>query len=198
MLATTANARLQTIDGIAMKSTVFFFITAVVWGIWGPNAFTQTVIPQIGGGQTGMLSAPMKHADVTIDGLSVHVEVDSSIGIPKLRPLEEPFSFDSEQPWSVLQGKSYNFQYGWNPGGFISLPADAWIWVELLEATPGLEVYQRPPALPSYEPILGLPGSVWRWPGAMTHNVYAVARPQQDSYEASYRVYIGDDLSGAE
>ena len=32
----------------------------------------------------------------------------------------------------------------------------------------------------------------------MTHNVYAVARPQQDVFEATYRVYVGDETTGEE
>ena len=145
-----------------------------------------------------MLSAPMKHADVSLDGNSLQVHIDDSVTTPVLRPLEEPFQFDPEQPWNVLAGKAYNFQYGWNPGGFIQLPATAWIWIEQLDASPELEVYQRPPALPSYERVLATDGAIWRWPGAMTHNVYAVERPQKNTFEATYRVYVGDEITGQE
>ena len=162
------------------------------------RADAQYVTPQMGGGQIGLANAPMKHADVTFDGVEIDVHVDDSVGTPTLVPLDDPFEFEPEQPWSVLMGKAYNFQYGWNPGGFISLPSSAWIWIEQVEATPGLEVYQRPPAQPSYEQIFGVDGSVWRWPGSMTHNVYAVARPQQDVFESTYRVYVGDETTGVE
>lgn len=171
--------------------------TVTVLGVV-PASHAQYVLPQMGGGQTGMLSAPMKHADVSFDGTSISVSIDDSVGTPVLRPLDSPFAFDPEQPWKILEGKSYNFQFGWNPGGFISLPQGAWIWVEQLEASPELEVYQRPPALPSYEKIFATDGSIWKWPGAMTHNVYAVAHPRQNMFEATYRVYIGDEDTGAE
>ena len=108
------------------------------------ESHAQYVIPQTGGGQTGMLSAPMKHADVSFDGSAISVSIDASVDTPVLRALADELQFDPEVSWGVLNGTHYNFQFGWNPGGFISLPADAWIWVEQIDATPQLDVYQRP------------------------------------------------------
>jgi hypothetical protein len=155
-------------------------------------------IPQIGGGQIGMAMAPMKHVGIMLSGNQLSVEIDTSVPIPQLRPLESPYKFDPGATWSVLRTKAYNFQYGWNQGGFISLPSAAWIWIEQWDATPGLEVYQRPPALPAYAPVFGTADSPsrWRWTGAMAHNVYAVADPTENLYEAFYRVYVGDDTTG--
>jgi hypothetical protein len=141
----------------------------------------------------------MKHADVGFDGQSLSVEIDDSVATPLLRPLVAPDEFDPNGPWGAINGKAYNFQYGWNPSRFDVLPPrGSWIWIEQLEASPGLEVYQRPPAEPTGEPIFGTAGSTarWRWSGAMTHNLYAIARPAEDNYQASYRVYIGDDATG--
>ncbi len=166
----------------------------------GPTdaASAEYVLPLIGGGQVGQGTAPMKHADITFDGQDLQVQVDPSVATPVLRPLDQPNEFDPTEPWGVLGTKAYNFQYGWNPGGFIFLPTDSWIWIEQLDATPGLEVYQRPPASPAYDPIFGTDGSPvrWRWSGSMTHNVYAVEDPLLGLYEASYRVYLGRDSSG--
>ena len=181
-----------------MKSKIAFLAVVAALFAMPAAVHAQFVIPRMGGGQVGLANAPMKHADVTFDGADINVHVDDSVGTPTLVPLEDPFEFDLEQPWGVLHEKAYNFQYGWNPGGFISLPPAAWIWVEQIEASPGLEVYQRPPAQPSYERIFDSDGSIWRWPGSMTHNVYAIATPQQDSFEATYRVFIGDDDTGEE
>jgi hypothetical protein len=165
---------------------------------WYESAAAEYVVPQMGGGQVGQGAAPMKHADITFDGQNLNVQVDPTVDTPLLRALKEPYEFDPELAWSVLGTKAYNFQYGWNPGGFITLPAGSWIWIEQLEATPGLEVYQRPPATPSYAPIFGTAGSSlrWRWNGSMTHNVYAVQDPTLELYEAAYRVYIADDTTG--
>jgi len=181
-----------------MSSKITPTASLVIMIVTTTIARAQFVTPQMGGGQIGLANAPMKHADVTFDGENVRVHVDDSVETPTLVPLQEPFEFDLGQPWRVLDGKAYNFQYGWNPGGFITLPPSAWIWVERIEASPQLEVYQRPPALPAYEQILDSDGSLWRWPGSMTHNVYAVATPRQDSFDATYRVYIGDDMTGKE
>ncbi len=170
---------------------------AVLAGL-STTATAEYVIPQIGGGQTGMALAPMKHVDISLVGNGLWAKVDDSVPTPQLRPLEPAHEFDPNLTWSVLSTKAYNFQYGWNPDGFISLPAEAWIWIDQLDATPGLEVYQRPPASPAYEPIFGTTDSPsrWRWTGAMAHNVYAVDDPIENLYEAVYRVYVGHDITG--
>ncbi|MCA9263358.1 MAG: hypothetical protein KDA60_05895, partial [Planctomycetales bacterium] len=156
------------------------------------------VDPQMGGGQVGQGLAPMKHADIAFDGQNVFVHLDASVGIPRLRPLENPDEFDLTTPAGVLGTKAYNYQYGWNAGGFLVVPPGSWIWIEQLEASPELEVYQRPPASPAYAPIFGTDAVPmrWRWSGSMTHNVYAVQDPFQSTYEALYRVYIGNDRTG--
>ncbi len=161
-------------------------------------AFAAFVIPQMGGAQVTQGLAPMKHADISFSNNTIHVQVDETVGIPALRPLVAPDQFDPALSWSVLGTKAYNFQYGWNPSGFIIIPQDAWIWIEQLSATPGLEIYQRPPASPAYDPVFGTEGSSarWRWSGSMTHNVYAIQDPTLSLYEANYRIYIGDNTTG--
>lgn len=172
--------------------------TALAWLTLLPSASAEYVVPQMGGGQVGQGAASMKHADITFDGASLQVHVDETVNTPLLRALDDPYEFDPAQPWSVLNDKAYNFQYGWNPGGFITLPSGSWIWIEQLSATPGVEIFQRPPATPAYTPIFGTDSSParWRWSGSMTHNAYAVADPQFTHYEAQYRVYLGDNTSG--
>lgn len=153
------------------------------------------VLPRMGGGSVGEFGgAPMKHADVSFDG-SFHVAIDSSVATPVLRALTPPEEFDPSKPWDVLTDTSHNFQYGWNRGFPFSVPFTANIWIEQTDASPGLEVFQRPPAPgPTYSPIFGTDGSStrWRWNGSMTHNVYSVTDPTESSYFASYRIYIGD------
>jgi hypothetical protein len=151
----------------------------------------------MGGGQVGMMSASMKHADVFFDGANLSVHVDDTVPMPSLRPLVPPDEFDPAQPWSVLSGKAYNFQYAWNPGGFITLPAGGAIWIERLSHDAGLEAFLRPPATPSYAPVFDSDGDRWKWSGAMTHNAYAVLNPTASLYTARYRVYIGHAATGA-
>jgi hypothetical protein len=154
------------------------------------------VTPQIGGGQVGMMGAPMKHTDVMFDGTNITLHVDDTVATPMLRALTPPDEFDPSAAWSVLSGKAYNFQHAWNPGGFITLPSGSAIWVERLSQDAGLESYLRPPAAPAYAPIFQADGDRWKWSGAMTHNVYAVLNPVQTTYSASYHVYIGDVTTG--
>jgi hypothetical protein len=164
----------------------------------GMASLQGDAIPMMGGGQVGMASAAMKHLDISFDGSGIHVHVDDSIATPRMRPLPEGIQFSETSPWAMLQDKAYNFQFGWNAGGFISLPPGTGIWIEHVQSTPGLEVYSRPPANPAWAPILGTDNSPlrWKWSGAMTHNVYAVLDPSLTEYVAEYRVYVGDATSG--
>jgi|GEM_PF-970547 len=88
----------------------------------------------------------------------------------------------------ALDGMAYNGQYGWLANGFISLPPQYDIWIEVLEQSDGLMTYEQG----TYQPIFGTEGSDtrWRWSGIMTHNWYAVMEP--GFYFATYRVYVAD------
>lgn len=156
-----------------------------------------TVIPMIGGGQ---VKAPMVHVDVFYDYAAnrMSVDVDTSLPVPEMRPLAPGDTFDPAQPWSVLSGKAYNFQYGWIASGYFVLPAGASVWVELLRQSPGLETYRGNKDKGGYLPIFGTAGSSlrWKWPGTMTHNTYAVRNPADAIYSASYKVYFGDTITG--
>lgn len=172
-------------------------IVATMTGLGSSSATAAYVTPQMGGGQVGMMDgAAMLHADIGFDGTNLSVTLDTSHGVPELRPLTPPDAFDPVQPWAVLTGKAYNFQWAWNPAGFITLPSGSGIWIERLHHNDGLEAYLRPPAEPSYAPVFEADGDRWRWSGAMTHNVYAVENPTQSLYSADYRVYIGDAVTG--
>ena len=160
------------------------------------------VLPMIGGGQVPMAQAPMKHVDIAFDGTNITLDVDQVVPTPLLRPLTPPDEFDPAQPWSVLQNKAYNYQYAWNPGGIFAPPAGTSVWVERLSHDSGLEVFARPPKFwtdpwPNPWPALFVSdGERWKWGGTMTHNAYAVRDPLQSVYTASYRVYIGDAVTG--
>ena len=164
----------------------------------GQSCLAAYVTPQMGGGSVGQASAPMKHADIHLFGQQLLVSLDNSIATPELRGLTPPDEFDPNQPWNVLNDKAYNFQFGWNLGGFIPLPFDTGIWIEQTDSSPELEIYDRSPATLGYEPIFGTNDSSkkWQWSGSMTHNVYAVANPQKENYFAEYLVYVGDSDTG--
>lgn len=165
----------------------------LAWDIAEPAYVT----PFLAGGQA---TGEMIHIDVTYDPdtkqLAAHV--DDSLGIPELLPLGPSQAFELEPRYGLLNGRSYNSQYGWNPGGFLALPAGAAIWIEQTRATPGLEVYEGNGKGGSYLPIFGTAEGAWKWKwsGAMVHNTYAVANPCRDTYTAEYRVYLGDAQTG--
>ncbi len=182
---------------ISNRQYLAFALAAAVLGIAASSVEATYVLPQMGGGQVGMGNAPMVHADVTFDGVnlavSLHVEPHE---LPMLRALTPPDAFDPTEPWAVLTDKAYNFQYAWNAGGFITLPAGSGIWIERLHHDDGLEAYLRAPAAPAWSAVFTADGDRWMWSGAMTHNVYAVLDPLSDHYQAMYRVYLGDAATG--
>lgn len=164
------------------------------------SAAAAFVTPKMGGGQVGMMVAPMIHTDISFDGVVLGVHSDTSHGRPMLRPLVAPDEFDPAQPWSVLTGSSYNYQYAWNLSGLITLPEGAGIWIERVSHDSGLLCFKRPPAAPAYAPLFTADGERWLYAapglGSMTHNVYAMVDPSETVYSATYNVYLGDLQTG--
>ncbi len=165
----------------------------------------DTLVPPCRGGGLDT-NAPMIHVDVFYDygANQMQATLDTSKSTPKLAPLPAGYAFDSRSNYAVLNGKAYNFQYAWNPGGMFTNPAGAALWIECLGASPGLETYDgpgnkniSPPR--TYAPIFGTSGSStkWAWYGAMAHNSYAVLNPQTNLFWAQYRLFFGDALTGA-
>jgi len=170
------------------------------------NICSQDILvkPARGGGLN--TNAPMIHVDVFYDYAAnvMHATLDTSQGIAKLAPLPPGYAFDSRSNYFGLSGKAYNFQYAWNPGGIFTPPAGAAVWIERLNASPGLEVYDGPgnktenPPRP-YTPIFGAGGSamIWKWYGRMAHNACAILNPRTNMVSAEYRIYFGDAQTGA-
>ncbi|MBX3322398.1 MAG: hypothetical protein KF757_05355 [Phycisphaeraceae bacterium] len=143
----------------------------------------SAVNPQMGG--------MMKHLGVEMHGGSMlHIHVDHSVPTPLLQNYGHAY----DAPADVLNDTMYNAQYGWMIEGFWTLPPNATIWIEQLDATPGLQVYIGGTMMNqgTFAPIFGTAGSSPRiaWNGTMLHNWYAVTTP--GVYEATYRVYLGD------
>jgi len=140
----------------------------------------------------------MKHIMVSLDGqtLGVHIEGDPMERMEMLRYPGEHYT----PPADVLDGKYYSSRYGWMSDGFIDLPDGAAIFVLRHSSDAGLEVYEGGMrsmiSTHTFAPILGTAGhdEPWPWPGSMVHNWYA-AQALGD-YEATYDVYVGDELTG--
>lgn len=145
------------------------------------------------------LGGPMKHIDITFDSTSIGVHVDESVPTPLLQDLRPGSDFTDQ--YAVLNGTLHNAQYGWNPGGFISLPANSAIFVKLNTQSPELHHYEGRGSLmagtQTMIPIFGTAGSgdTWQWLGSMTHNWAAVMPGDVSPGErlfASFDVYVGD------
>jgi hypothetical protein len=164
------------------------------------------VTPQIGGGQVGMMAAPMIMPEIAIVGTNVVVQ--NMMGMPWMplmgvnRPVLRPLTgTDAFNPtaiyYNALNGKAYNFQYGWAPEADLaaSLPAGDKIWIELISQSQGLNTYDRNN---SSVPIFGTNGAIWKFDEtqSMIHNYYAVT-PGYGDWSATYKVYLGDATTGA-
>ncbi|MCX6921611.1 MAG: hypothetical protein NT154_00090 [Verrucomicrobia bacterium] len=151
-------------------------------------------------------NAPMVHVDLFYDYTAnqMRATLDTNAATPRLLAMPAGYTFDSRSNYYVLNGKAYNYQYAWNPGGIFSPPAGAAVWIECLSASPGLECYDGPGnkmlmTPRTYAPIFGTAGSSnrWQWYGAMAHNSYAVLNPTNSVMTAEYRIYFGDATTGA-
>ncbi len=150
-------------------------------------------------------NAPMIHVDISYDYAANQMQavLDTSYPTPKLLPLPAGYTFDARSNYYVFNGKAYNLQYAWNPGGIFTNPPGAALWIECLNASPGLECFDgpgnktlNPPR--TFAPIFGTAGSStrWQWYGSMAHNSYAVLNPTNTSFSAQYRLYFGDVVTG--
>ena len=149
---------------------------------------TFATLPQIDG--------PMVHVGVFFDGSSVQLTPPSSSGLSLTN-----FSESYDTPADVLDGKAYSSQYGFLPNPAFAPPANTGVWIEMISATSGLEVFEggmRPMlASHTYDAIFGTSGSpsIWQWNGNMHHPWFAASA--LGDYEATFKVYIGD-LAGVE
>ncbi len=119
---------------------------------------------------------------------------------------------DLDPPFSLLNGKAYNAQYGWLIAGRwgSAVQPNERIFIELLDQSDGLSTYQGGFGVDTggdgisddlngahtLEPIFGTDDSPlwWQWDGRMTHNWYVseIAGP----HFATYRVFVAEALPG--
>ncbi len=151
-------------------------ITLAVWMTFSTFAF---------GGASPQLGGSMKHLQVTVIDQTVAVSVD---GDPDERLWLQEYGESYSGAASVLDGQSYNGQYGWLIGGIVNIPSGAGVFIKPLSQTEGLTSFEQG----TFAPIFGTAGSDtnWEWDGFMTHNWYAAETCGK--YEAIYEVYVGD------
>lgn len=162
-----------------MKTATAFVASLLVAAATGQ---ASAVNPRMGG--------PMKHLGVELHGTILHVHVDTGIATPILQNYDETYN----APADVLNDTWYNAQYGWMIEGFWAPPANTFVWIEQISATPGLMAYSGGTMMNqgTFAPIFGTDGSSTRirWSGMMLHNWYAAT--SGSTFSATYRVYIGD------
>jgi hypothetical protein len=163
------------------------------------NADPIIVVPQLPGGY-GVTGEGMEMLDVSLDA-SNNITVDTPYETPVLRPLPAGYAFSPSAVWySALNGKAYNYQYGWSAGDNLdSLPTGSAIWIKRVSETAGLQTYNGNPLLGGdYSEILATDGAIWKYGDTasgfpdMAHNTYAVLNPTQSLYSANYEVYVGN------
>lgn len=164
------------------------------------NVIVLCVLLLFGSGADGQtLGGLMSHVQVGVTGGQVYVYKDDPSLIPEMIG---PDAF--EAPYSVLNGKGYNAQFGWTALFPFDLHGDL-IWIKVLEQTEGLQAFEGgwaddagtgipDPNDQSMIPIFQTFGStdIWTWSGSMTHNWYVVTEPGE--FSATYEVYVGDAL----
>lgn len=161
-------------------------MTLTVLGVIAGSAVAGVSLPNVAG--------PMEHIMLSFDNgvVDAHIDIDGSNPIVMNRYAGEVYNGAA----SVLDDTYYSSQYGWLADGFISLGSEEFMWVERVDSTEGLNVYEggmRPMlAMHTYDAIQGTDGSddAWMWSGMMTHNWYSA--DELGSYEATYRVFVGD------
>jgi len=167
------------------------------------------VTPKIGGAQRTHMVAPMIMPEIAIVGTNVVVQ--DMMGMPWMTltgndrpvmwPLQGTDAFDPAAVYyNALNGKAYNFQYGWAPEAGLAaalLSTGGKIWIELIDQNEGLKTYDRNN---NSVPIFGTNGAsnIWKFNEgmSMSHNYYTVT-PGYGEWFATYKVYLGDATSGA-
>lgn len=138
---------------------------------------------------------PMEHIMVHMHGTSLEAHVGADANNPILMQRFEGEMYDGAA--SALNGQYYSDQYGWILDGIVDPGAGNSIWIQLLNQSDGLSTYEGGRRMmidaQTFDPIFGTNGSdmAWQWSGMMTHNWYAAS--ELGDYQATYRIYIGDD-----
>lgn len=133
--------------------------------------------PQLGGAMKHMLVAQVDQSLVVV------LEGD-----PNERIQLYDYGETYDPPADVLNDMAYSGRYGWLANGRFNLPSGAQIWVELVEQSDDLWVYEEL----TFDPLWGTDGSSlrWQWDGTMVHNWYA--SDVCGEFYATYSVYVAD------
>ena len=181
-----------------MKYVCFVFFVSLATAL---PAVAQ-VIPQGPPNTSGSGDAGMKHAAVTFSGTEVGVSIAATPGSPVVMT-DDGFGKDFTAPkFDVLEDVYYNSQHGWNPNGFLSLPAERSIWMKRTGATQPagstFKVYEGGNTMGDWTmtEIYAADGDIWEWDAVMQHDYFTADIP--GTYSMSFEVYVGDSFGVAD
>ncbi|QDU72043.1 hypothetical protein [Mucisphaera calidilacus] len=114
-----------------------------------------------------------------------------------------------DPPYDVLEDRAYNAQYGWLRQGRWGPGPGEGVFIERIDSTPGLHIYEGAYGTDAgggisgdlngehtLAPIFSTDDSpaYWQWDGRMTHHWHVTDEP--GTYEATFSVYVAQDLNG--
>ncbi len=138
-----------------------------------------------------------------------HLMVMMPNTVPHLTPLEEShpdMHFNAESPWfedldPTAKGMAFNRQYGFVMDGTSDLlPLGTAIWIEMVSADHGLQVYKYRSINEedqTWEPIFGSGGSspVFEWDMRMFHPAFAAPK-ESGPLSAEFKAFVADVNTG--
>lgn len=152
--------------------------------------------------QTPVFPQPMKHADIAFDGTNISLRLDDlsdADGVIPLYNYGETYTGNA----AALNGRGYNDQLGWRIDGIWTPPTNTALWIKRLSADPGLDVYEGGMRMMwanhTFAPLFTADGDAWKFNNNQMgmHHHWMTAETFGD-YTATYRVYIGDEVTGDE
>ncbi|MEO2048899.1 MAG: PEP-CTERM sorting domain-containing protein [Pirellulales bacterium] len=178
------------------------FIYSTVIALLVSSAQCFAASPPMPGMTSGIGDNGMKHAGIGLTGTVFTVHYDATPAVP-LSMISGHGADYTPDKFQVLEDVYFNAQYGWVPDGFISLPADRFIWIErtgtIQPANSMFKVYEagNGSMIPgegmmnwTMNEIYSSNGEIWQWDGVMQHDYYTADIP--GSYSMSFDVYLGD------
>lgn len=187
-----------------MHFRLFFCAVFTALSFVLPAIATTPPMPPDTNGSGNPTNNGMKHANVTLSGTVVSVDINT----PPTSPVTMTSGFGVDYTpgkFDVLEDVYFNAQHGWLPNGFfITLPAGGSIWIKRTGVTQPMgstfKVYEGGNAIEgmpawSMNEIYLSDGDIWQWDGAMHHDYYTADLP--GDYSMSFELYAGDSVGNA-
>ncbi|MCC7086474.1 MAG: PEP-CTERM sorting domain-containing protein [Pirellulales bacterium] len=182
-----------------MKVHLFVISFATLLGVTTRSFAVDPPMPGMTNGDGIVAHNGMKHANVSLAGTVVDVQVDATPPTPVT--MMSGFGTDyTPAKFDVLENSYFNAQYGWMLSGIASPPSGSSVWIKRTNATQpagsAFHVYEAgmgmEMAMWTMNEIYASDGALWQWDGMMQHDYYTADRP--GVYSMSFEVYVGDSM----